>query len=94
MAEEDGQVGAALNVAEHEQRNQEHPGDHQQWEQARVLTGLPTHTHIESQPAAVGAPPTLQEGGTHPVDEGGDSAAEPIAQVKGQEAADSNEEAL
>lgn len=40
MGEEDGQVGATLNVTEHEQGDEEYPGDNQQREQARVFTRL------------------------------------------------------
>lgn len=40
MGEEDGEVGATLNITEHEQGDEEYPGDNQQWEQARVSTRL------------------------------------------------------
>lgn len=61
MVEEDGQVGAVLDVAEQKQRHQQRPEDHQQWEQARVPAGLRTHTHTRWPSAAPeGGPSHLQ----------------------------------
>lgn len=40
VVEVDGQVSATLNIAEHEQGDEEHPGDDQHREQARLFTGL------------------------------------------------------
>lgn len=40
MGEEDGQVGATLNITEHEQGDEEYPGDNQHREQSRVFTRL------------------------------------------------------
>lgn len=40
VAEVDGQVGARLDIAEHQQRDEHHPGDHQGWEQTGLLPRL------------------------------------------------------
>lgn len=40
VVEEDGQVSATLNIAEHEQGDEEHPGDDQHREQARLFPRL------------------------------------------------------
>lgn len=40
MGEKDGKVGAALDVAKHQQRYEHHPGHNQHHEQGRLLTGL------------------------------------------------------
>lgn len=40
MVEVDGKVGAALDVAEHQQGNEHHPGDDQQREEARLFARL------------------------------------------------------
>lgn len=45
VVEEDGQVSATLNIAEHEQGDEEHPGDHQHREQARLFTRLTEGAH-------------------------------------------------
>lgn len=40
VGEEDGEVGAPLDVTEHQQRNKHHPGDHQHREQMTLLGRL------------------------------------------------------
>lgn len=40
MVEVDGKVTAALDIAEHQQRDEHHPGDNQCQEEARLLRGL------------------------------------------------------
>lgn len=40
MVEVDGKVGAALDVAEHQQGNERHPADDQQREEARLFARL------------------------------------------------------
>lgn len=40
MAEENRKVGPLLDVTEHQQRDEHHPGDHQQREQARLFARL------------------------------------------------------
>lgn len=40
MGEVDGHVGAHLDITEHEQRDEDHPGDDQDWEEERLFTRL------------------------------------------------------